>query len=32
MKEFSDGELTKKTGVKVETLRFYEKKDVMPKP
>jgi len=32
MKGFSGGELAKKTGVRVETLRFYEKKGVMTKP
>ena len=32
MKEFSSGELAKKAEVNVETLRFYEKKGVMPKP
>ena len=32
MKEFTSGELAKKAEVNIETLRFYEKKGVMPKP
>jgi MerR family mercuric resistance operon transcriptional regulator len=32
MKEFRSGKLATTAGVNIETLRFYEKKGVMPKP
>ena len=30
--EFTIGELSKRTGVKIETIRYYEKSGIMPEP
>lgn len=32
MDNLKSGELAKRAGVNVETLRFYERKDLLPKP
>lgn len=32
MREFNIGELSKRTGVKIETIRYYEKSGIMPDP
>ena len=32
MKEFNIGELSKRAGVKIETIRYYEKSGIMPDP
>lgn len=32
MREFTIGELSKRTGVKIETIRYYEKSGIMPDP
>ena len=32
VREFTIGELSKRTGVKIETIRYYEKSGIMPDP
>ncbi len=32
LSEFTIGELSKRSGVKIETIRYYEKSGVMPDP
>ncbi len=32
VREFNIGELSKRTGVKIETIRYYEKSGIMPDP